>query len=47
MTMRCFDCEVILDLTGKCPNCGRQCIKISGNAKITMEADNTKVEFET
>jgi len=44
--MKCIKCNVILDLTGKCPKCGKQCVNLTGNAKVTISADDTKVTFQ-
>lgn len=39
-------CNITLDLSGKCPNCGKQCINLTGNAKITISADDTEVSVQ-
>ena len=44
--IKCRKCNVVIDLTGKCPKCGNQGITITGNAKVTISADDTEVTFE-
>jgi len=46
MTIKCRECNVVVDLTGKCPKCDNQVLGISGNAKITISKDDTEVRFQ-